>query len=317
MIMVRTSTRAAMIVCLLLGSAGSWAGAPSPEIVEGVALPSVPTSVDPRRGGGVGPTVEVAQSGGAETMPVSGSAISVTAQPGVNQLVEVAIGHMNRITLPFENPDVWTASGESVEVRQNALYLAPSSPEPISMFITPPGDEGVALSVTLVPQQIPPVEVALSLPTGVQVVSHGNRGDAERWETSHPYVETLRQVVIALASGEVPQGYAAMAMRASGAAPPRCRPGAGFAVDFGSGQYFAGGRLEVFVGLVRNSGSGPAEFREAWCGDHGVAAVALWPQVVLQSREVAEIIVLRHRSQRQPGTPRRSLLQAVGTGAGS
>ena len=315
--MVRTGGVVATICCLLLAGTVSWAGAPGAEIIEGVALPAVPTSVDPRRGGDVAPRVEVAQSAVAQTVQMTDSAIRVTARPGVNELIPIAIGHMNRVTVPFEDPDVWTASGESVEVRQNALYLAPSTPEPISMFITPPGDEGVALSVTLVPQEIPPVQVALSLPSGVQVVSHGSRDDAERWETSHPYVETLRHVVIALASGEVPQGYAAMTMRASASAPPRCRPGDGFAVDFRSGQYFSGGRLEVFVGLVRNDGSAPAEFREAWCGDHNVAAVAVWPQVVLQSREVAEIIVVRHRLQRQPGAPRRSLLQGINARGGS
>ena len=304
-------------LCGLWLGTTAWAGAPTAEIIDGVELPAVPTAVDPRRGGTVAPAVETAEASAVQTVRVSDSAIRVTTQPGVNELIPIAIGHMNRITLPFEDPDVWTASGESVEVRQNALYVAPGAPEPISMFITPPGDEGVALSVTLVPQEIPPVEVALSLPSTVQVVSRGNTEDAERWEDSHPYVETLRRVVVALASGEVPQGYAAMRMGASTSPPPRCRPGQGFVVDFRGGQYFSGGRLEVFVGVVRNDGPAPAEFREAWCGDHHVAAVALWPRVLLQSREVAEIFVVRHRSQQPPGAPRRSLLQAVSAGAGS
>jgi conjugal transfer pilus assembly protein TraK len=94
-----------------------------------------------------------------------------------------------------------------------------------------------------------------------------------------------------LAQGELPQGY-----ELSGDVPgshPACDAPPDFKVDFEGGQYALGARLEVFIGVVENTGREVAEFQEVSCGAPEVAAVALWPAVVLQPGELAEIYIVR------------------------
>ena len=75
--------------------------------------------------------------------------------PGVNQLVPVALGHLNRIVTPFAQPRVNTTSQASTEVRDHVIYVAPSEPVPVTLFITEADSEQQALSLTLVPKRIP------------------------------------------------------------------------------------------------------------------------------------------------------------------
>ncbi|MEZ5936102.1 MAG: hypothetical protein R3F54_30205 [Alphaproteobacteria bacterium] len=60
-----------------------------------------------------------------------------------------------------------TTAAASVETSANVIYVAPSGPALITMFLTETGDESVSISLTLQPRQIPPRELRLELPVGV------------------------------------------------------------------------------------------------------------------------------------------------------
>lgn len=79
--------------------------------------------------------------------------------PGVNELIPVALGHLNRIVTPFESPQVRTTSDAQTQIKGNVVYVATDKESPVSLYITPPGQEASALSVTLVPRRIPPREI--------------------------------------------------------------------------------------------------------------------------------------------------------------
>ncbi len=80
----------------------------------------------------------------------------------MNEIVQVAQGHLNRIVTPFENPKVTSTSPATTEARDNVIYIGTSGTSPVTIFITEKGSEDLALSLTLIPKQIPPREIFLS-----------------------------------------------------------------------------------------------------------------------------------------------------------
>ncbi|MDH3770329.1 MAG: type-F conjugative transfer system secretin TraK, partial [Nitrospirota bacterium] len=112
-----------------------------------------------------------------------------------------------------------------------------------------------------------------------------------RVESNQPYLDRLPDLLRTLAQGDLPPGY-----ELSGEVPgshPACEASPAFEVSFEGGQYAVGARLEVFIGVVENTGTTVTEFQEVWCGTSEVVAVALWPSVVLQPGELTEIYIVR------------------------
>ena len=102
----------------------------------------------------------------AETPPVeqdSSGTVIVWATPGVNQIIPLAIHHLNRIVTPFNDPEITTVSTVTTQIRQNVIYVGTADETPVSLYITEKGDEGAALSFTIMPQRITPREITLKL----------------------------------------------------------------------------------------------------------------------------------------------------------
>ncbi|WP_299077770.1 type-F conjugative transfer system secretin TraK [uncultured Paraglaciecola sp.] len=241
----------------------------------------------------------------------------VKMTPGVNQIIPVAIGHPNRIVTPFGNPEVVSTSltggsddGECGEVciKDNVVYVATKKNHPVTMFVTEKGSESQALSLTMVPREIPPREVFLKLDGSSVVAGAQSNPKAERWERSKPYIETIRTIFRKLALGDVPQGYS-MNKTPNNITPPYCdHPG--MAVSFKNGQVLMGHSLTVFVGVAENNSSNALEFNEATCGDWDVAAVTTWPLKVLEPGQQTEVYVARKNAKgKAPTSKRPSLLR--------
>lgn len=225
---------------------------------------------------------------------------------GVNQIIPIAITHLNRIVTPFSEPNPKTTSGATTQVVENVVYIATDSEEPVTLFITEKGSEAQALSLTLVPQHIPPREVFLKMNNALALFD-GRRAKAERWETSQPYIETIRSVLRSLALGDIPQGYT-MAEYPKGKVVPRCSMN-GLKFDFANGQYMAGHNISVSIGVVKNVSSHPIEIKEAVCGGWEVAAVAAWPYNQLEPGQSSEIYVAEKQQRgTSSGSKRPSLI---------
>jgi conjugal transfer pilus assembly protein TraK len=239
----------------------------------------------------------------------------VKMTPGVNQIIPVAIGHPNRIVTPFGNPEVVSTSltggteeGECGEVciKDNVVYVATKKNHPVTMFVTDKGSESQALSLTMVPREIPPREVFLKMDGRSVVTGMQSNRKAEKWEKSKPYIETIRTIFRKLALGSIPQGYS-MNKTPNNITPPYCdHPG--MAVSFKDGQVLMGHSLTVFVGVAENNSSNALEFNEATCGDWDVAAVTTWPLKVLEPGQQTEVYVARKSSKRQAYTSKRPSL---------
>lgn len=226
---------------------------------------------------------------------------------GVNEIVDVALGHLNRIVTPFAAPEVYTASQAKTKVVGNVVYVGTDKAAPVGLYITDRGEDGAeAISLTLVPRRIPPRELR------VQIQSYPNGGDsrARRWEESQPYVETIRNLFRAIALGERPAGYELRERPTSRWTPPCEAPGGiqGLSFSFAKGQSALGHHFEVAIGVVKNATGGPIELDETWCADHDIAAVAFWPRNLLEPGQTTEVYVAKRHEPGARGRERRSLV---------
>lgn len=237
----------------------------------------------------------------------------IAIKPGENVFIPISREHPNRILTPFKNPQIVSTSllvskkkGECGEacVRDGVIYITTDSPSAVTAFITEKGHEDIAFSITMVPQAIPPREVRFTLPPDVTEKVQSRRltdadvKKAEAWETSQPYVETIREALRGVALGQVPSGYALRKIRVSDPVPACSHPGLTF--KWTDGQLLEGYNLNIYVGVMKNEAATPVEFRNQNCGGWRTAAVTSWPLTVLQPGQQTEIYVVVKREDEVP-----------------
>lgn len=258
-------------------------------------------------------TLSQARSGQTPTNPASmelNHSSHIRLKPGESVLVPIARYQLNRIVTPFGKPVVKTTSNATTEILNNIVYVASSDEAPVTLFINEKANPGVALSITLIPQTIPAREVSFELDeqglSGMRLPQASE--EAEKWETSQPYVATIKDVMRDLALGQTPSGYSMKPVGNNTYDLPRCIQN-GLAFDFSRGQQMLGHNLKVFIGVAKNTSSQPVEFKEAACGNWDVAAVAAYPRNILTPQERTEVfVIMRNAPDRTRTTPRPSLL---------
>lgn len=235
---------------------------------------------------------------------------ALVMEPGVNQLVPVAIDQINRIVTPFDMATVKMSklNGPPVDITSQGrvVYVTLTQDTPLSLFIYEKGDDSLALSLTLIPQRIPARELTLALPATMPVNTRNNNPVAERFERSQPYINTVRTVFRHVALGEVPPGYALSNVKPD-VQVPICRA-PGLAFDFSHGQIMVGHSFDVFVGVVKNAGATPVEVMEQGCGNWNVAAVAAWPDNVLDPGKSSEVYLMTKKAEQQTRAAKRPSL---------
>jgi conjugal transfer pilus assembly protein TraK len=259
------------------------------------------------------PVIPVAQAKPATPATEALENGSITLEPGINQVIPVSAGHLNRIITPFANPKVrTTADGLTTEVSGSVIYVAPPADRPETLFVTDGEEEGRALSLTLMPKAIAPREVRVGLAGG-----HGGDAGASRaaatWERSHPYQDTIKALLRELALGRIPPGYA-MGDGAPGAPPACWQEG----LSFSFAQQVLGHSLWVAIGVVANQADRTVEFFDDACmRERRVAAVAAWPEVLLEPGARSEVYVVMRRDDPDPGDSRPARPSLLGTAAGA
>ncbi|WP_411961108.1 type-F conjugative transfer system secretin TraK (plasmid) [Pseudomonas mandelii] len=235
--------------------------------------------------------------------------------PGVNTIIPVALSHLNRIVTPFENPIVQTVTDAETKVVKNIVYVSTTSETPVAMYITPKDDESLALSVTLAPQKIPPIEANLILDEGRSgqktLGGQGGRrhysGVARKWEESQPYMDSIRGIMRAIALNKLPKGYS-LSNLAPGDTVPACYQD-GLDVDFSRSQVMLGHNFQVLVAVASNTTNQPLLVDETACTHPNLAAASVWPNNLLEPGMKTEIyIVLRVGEEQTDDSQRPSLL---------
>lgn len=227
--------------------------------------------------------------------------------PGTNEIIKVAVTHLNRFVTPFENPEILTQATRIVsEVSENVVYIGTDEQGPLTVFIKEKGSEEQAISLTLIPLEIPPREITLKFPIG-NSVNYSGTSKAKKWEESQPYVSTIEMLMKTIALGDVPRGY--KISESPEGSLPACRQ-TGLSFNFKNGQSLIGSHLDVQIGVITNITNTAIEFVEDTCGDWNVAAVSVFPHHVLEPNQKTEVyVVVKKNLHRETTQKRKSLVQ--------
>jgi conjugal transfer pilus assembly protein TraK len=227
-------------------------------------------------------------------------------KPGVNRIMKISRGHPNRLIAPFAEPEVRTTNTDAeITTSGEIIYVATGSEQPVTLFVSPKGNERVAASITLLPVAIPPQEIRFKLDAGEQVIKYANP-EAEKWETRTPYVDTITEAFRALALQDLPQGYTMRSPQPSDYVT--CY--AGKNVSFELGQVVDGHNMEIQVAVATNHGSRPIEIIGHQCAGERVLAAAEWPRSVLEPGQKTEVFIAVQRLEdAEPEIRRPSLIQ--------
>lgn len=280
--------------------------------LETTSLPDVPGTVTDQ------PPLQVELppvDAGVLNTPPQQAATSVAPQtlqvkPGINELMPIAVGHLNRLVTPFDNPVVTTTSQATTSTKGKIVYVATADETPVTLYITPGDNQDIALSLTLIPKRIPAREIHLSLDqetykrlTQWQRQSTTSSGQPANQEQD--YITTLKQLFRDLGLQKTPAGFSLR--DPSQSEQIHCHQDR---LRIYTGQLLEGQELLIFVGVARNTGVTPIEFDERACAStqDEVLAVAAWPKMVLGPGESTELYVAVRRKDEAAITVRPSLL---------
>jgi len=285
-----------MLVLALWAGIASADEAPSPTSVETPPIPARLLSEAKR-----------------EAEATSTSQQTLRVSPGINEIIPVAQGHLNRIITPFDSPKVRTVSPATTQIEGHVVYVAPADENPVTLYITPGDNEELALSLTLAPRRIPPREIRLTLDADQYRKLGSLQSASEQSPTTsgrppQDYVAELKQTFRALALMRTPRGYSLRAPLLGEVL--RCtQPDLATTI----GQTLEGRDLLVLVGTAKNSGLVPLELDERACAfeTQETVAVAAWPKVWLEPGEMSELYVAIRRTPEAETTARPSLLKAT------
>ncbi len=224
----------------------------------------------------------------------------ITVRRGVNEIIPISLGYVNRIVTPFAHPEVVsssvfsaTDSCEEFCIRGNVIYITVSDSRPVAMFVTEQGRPEKSISVTMLPKQIPPREVTFRFPegSGAQPDFKGN-DRAMRFEHSSDYITSIKKILKSAALNKIPEGYELHETGTDQSVPYCAQSGLEFRFK-SPWQYMMGYSFAVYIGVVQNTSDRDIEFDETSCSAHDVAAVAAWPRIYLSPGEKTELFVVR------------------------
>jgi conjugal transfer pilus assembly protein TraK len=235
---------------------------------------------------------------------------TLQVKPGINELMPIAVGHLNRLVTPFDNPVVTTTSQATTSTKGKIVYVATADETPVTLYITPGDNQDIALSLTLIPKRIPAREIHLSLDQETykrltQWQRQNTTSSDKPPNQEQDYITTLKQLFRDLGLQKTPAGFSLR--DPSQSEQIHCHQDR---VKIHTGQLLEGQDLLIYVGVARNTGVIPIEFDERACAStqDEVLAVAAWPKVVLGPGESTELYVAVRRKDEAAITVRPSLL---------
>jgi conjugal transfer pilus assembly protein TraK len=235
---------------------------------------------------------------------------TLQVKPGINELMPIAVGHLNRLVTPFDNPVVTTTSQATTSTQGKIVYVATADETPVTLYITPGDNQDIALSLTLIPKRIPAREIHLSLDQETykrltQWQRQNTTSSNKHVNQEQDYITTLKQLFRDLGLQKTPAGFSLR--DPSQSEQIHCHQDR---LQIRTGQLLEGQDLLILVGVARNTGVTLIEFDERACAStqDEVLAVAAWPKMVLGPGESTELYVAVRRKDEAATTVRPSLL---------
>jgi len=267
----------------------------------GIELPPVDASI-----------LKAAKQQAAASNAVSATSIGpphIAVKPGINELMPIAVGHLNRLVTPFEHPVVTTTSQATTSTKGKIVYVATADETPVTLYITPGDNQDIALSLTLIPKRIPAREIHLDLnKDSYQLLDQWQRSDAGKPNSDQQeqaYISQLKTLFRDLGLQKTPAGYSLREPKLQ--EQIRCLQDR---VQIKTGQVLEGQDRLILVGLAKNTGGDMLEFDERSCSttQQDVLAISVWPNVVLKPQEATELYVVVRQAPEVSTSLRPSLL---------
>ena len=214
----------------------------------------------------------------------------LNVESGRNVVIGVAFSLINRIITPFSNPVVKTTSVATTSVEGSIVYISTNMSEPIALFIHEKSDPSTALSLTLVPAEIPPVSTEVRI-TGLEVEPAKIAGDhalATAFEQQDTFLGTIKALFRDLALNRVPDGYGFKSLDGYARDMPVCNFAGVHVIPL---QEVVGASLKAYVAKATNTSQYLATIDEQACSGPGLRAVAAWPHTTLAPGESVELYV--------------------------
>ena len=223
----------------------------------------------------------------SKTVILDNRPIRLNIKPGVNEIIPISKGHINRIITPFPQPKVNTASNVTVTNEGNVLYLSTQSDIPVTLFITAQDNQAIALSLTLLPKDIPPKEITLALQSINPFNPFKPVQKNQPFYENADYVNSIKNIFRTLATGKVPDGYSLRAALAEDNF--QCNQ---IGMQTRVGQVMEGTRLAIMVAKITNVSEADLELNEPACANSTTLAIASFPSNKIAPNETIEIYAI-------------------------
>ena len=236
----------------------------------------------------------------------------ITVKPGVHETQTISAKGLNRLRTPFHAPTIKTtarsSSAADTAVDGSVVYVDAFGGEPVSLYIMDKAAPDMAISLTLVPGNVQPVDVKLDVdgydPALVMPPLESASEDGGSFD--QPYVRAITGLFKSLALGEVPQGYGLTPIR-DGRHPqmPVCAFGS---VMLEPAQLLTGTDILTIVARAENIGYEHVAINESSCAGASLLAVAAWPRIELAPGEATEVYIAVRRPVATSGSRRPSVI---------
>lgn len=209
--------------------------------------------------------------------------IAVQAMNGVNEMVPVSSMMPNRIATPFAKPKVVDFSNTDFTVVGSDVYVNVKGREPIGIFIRDDRPESPAISLTLMPREIPGVTVLVSIDGGYKTAGRTAKAQEDEQEASG-YEDMLRKMMRRVVLERPISGYTETNLDTGVAmiGPLRVVPE----------KQLSGQQFDVYRYRIINTSKDPLELSEESFYQAGVKAVAFYPAVRLEPWQGTKVFIV-------------------------
>lgn len=201
-----------------------------------------------------------------------------------NELVYISLGQLNKISTPFEQPQIIDSTGATLKAVGQDLFLRPADDKPLTVYITN-GGQGQSIGLTLVPRANLPAQTIVlqsDAPTGSPAV----KAEVEVIVASD-YVSRINNLVKTLALGNTPAGFTRSRL------PTAIVAGNEIVIE--PQHKFAGSTYDLYSYTIRSTSVAPLELKEDAFYTEAVRAIAFYPSAMLQQGEQTTVFVIADR----------------------
>lgn len=259
---------------------------PARQNIAPVRIPkSVPITTTGYQGGGAAlPLPGVGVMPGKVKPELENNVIRVNSNR--TEVISVSATLTNRIATPFANPKaILLDGGATVTADGQSLYVAlDGSPDPLALYVTGSEPNDPVVSLTLMPQSLPPQTIVLQLEGLDKTVVGGGAAGREENPGSPIYTERLVSVLRSVALGKTPEGYVEARLPVA-------------AADFGTFTAvplarFSGASYDVYRYRLVTESTVTIELEEGAFASEGVRAVAFFPSALIAKNISTDVFVV-------------------------